>query len=199
VVAKGRLQEAQEGALGGAAPRADKARSSSRLVLDQTWPRRFSPCPRCSREKIGRRPWRSTEDGVNHLARAVRSRRTRVHEPPDFGIPGAEALGAVLLAAGRAHEAETVYWEDLKAQPRERLVVYGLAKHSAPGKSEQASIVELGLRKRGPGRRHADGHHAWSSEGQASRPMRPRSDRRQPISPHAATTGVEPGESARRA
>ena len=53
-----------------------------------------------------------------HLDRAVRYEDALVYqEPPDWHVPARQNLAAVLLAAGRADEAETVLWEDLKRNP----------------------------------------------------------------------------------
>jgi tetratricopeptide (TPR) repeat protein len=50
----------------------------------------------------------------------------RYMEPPDWGHPVRHSLGAVLLAAGRAHEAEVVYWEDLRRNPENGWSLFGL-------------------------------------------------------------------------
>ena len=56
---------------------------------------------------------------VAHLERAVRLEDGLVYtEPAEWHYPPRHALGAVLLAAGRPAEAETVYWEDLSATAR---------------------------------------------------------------------------------
>jgi hypothetical protein len=47
-------------------------------------------------------------------------------EPHDWHAPRAPEPGAVLLAAGRADEAETVYWEDLKRNPESGWSLFGL-------------------------------------------------------------------------
>ena len=49
-------------------------------------------------------------------------------EPPAWFLPARETLGAVLLADGRAAEAETVFREDLKHNPRSGRSLFGLAK-----------------------------------------------------------------------
>ncbi|HEX6210330.1 MAG TPA: hypothetical protein VF136_06115, partial [Methylomirabilota bacterium] len=52
---------------------------------------------------------------IEHLATAVRLEDGLVYtEPTEWHYPPRLALGAVLLAAGRAAEAETVYWDDLR-------------------------------------------------------------------------------------
>ncbi len=72
-------------------------------------------------------------------------------EPPDWHVPVRQSLGAVLLAAGRAAEAEAVYWQDLNYNRENGWALFGLMQSlRAQGKEEQAAAVE---------RRH---HAAWS-------------------------------------
>ena len=53
------------------------------------------------------------------------------------------ALGAVLLEAGRASEAETVYWEDLKRNRENGWALTGLVQAlRAQKKDAQAEVVE---------------------------------------------------------
>ena len=49
-------------------------------------------------------------------------------EPPDWIHPVRHALGATLLKAGKAAEAETVYREDLERWPSNGWSLYGLAR-----------------------------------------------------------------------
>jgi tetratricopeptide (TPR) repeat protein len=81
---------------------------------------------------------------VAHLERAVRLEDGLVYtEPSEWHYPPRHALGAVLLAAGRPREAETVYWEDLKRNPENGWALYGLVQAlRAQGKEEQARVVE---------------------------------------------------------
>ena len=59
----------------------------------------------------------------DRLAKPSRSRmRIPYNEPPVWHQPTRQVLGALLLEAGRAQEAEAVYREDLARVPRERLV-----------------------------------------------------------------------------
>jgi hypothetical protein len=52
------------------------------------------------------------------------------------------------MAAGRADEAETVYWEDLKRYPENGWSLFGLWKAlEAQGKTEQAATIEARFRK----------------------------------------------------
>jgi hypothetical protein len=69
-------------------------------------------------------------------------------EPHDWHAPARENLAAVLLAAGRADEAETVYWEDLRRHAVSGWSLSGLLKAlQAQGKHEEAALVEARLRK----------------------------------------------------
>ena len=62
-----------------------------------------------------------------HLERAVRYEDALIYqEPSDWHAPVRQNLGAVLLAAGRADEAEAVYWEDLRKNPGMGWALFGL-------------------------------------------------------------------------
>ena len=64
-------------------------------------------------------------------------------EPPPFHYPVRQSLGAVLLEAGRAEEAEKVYRRDLKRWTENGWSLYGLLLSlRAQGKSRQAERVE---------------------------------------------------------
>ena len=67
------------------------------------------------------------DDALPILERAVRLEDGMVYnEPPDWPLPIRHSLGAALLEAGRADEAETVYWEDLKRNPDNGFALFGL-------------------------------------------------------------------------
>lgn len=64
-------------------------------------------------------------------------------EPPDWYYPVRQSLGAVLLEAGRAAEAETVYWQDLKRNPENGWSLFGLEQSlKAQNKHQQAVDIE---------------------------------------------------------
>ena len=64
-------------------------------------------------------------------------------EPPDWHVPVRQSLGAVLLAAGRAAEAEAVYWQDLNHNRENGWALFGLMQSlRAQGKEEQAAVIE---------------------------------------------------------
>jgi tetratricopeptide (TPR) repeat protein len=63
----------------------------------------------------------------------------RYSEPPDWILPVRHALGATLLAAGKAAEAEQVYRDDLLKLPNNGWSLYGLAESlRAQGKLAEA-------------------------------------------------------------
>ena len=65
------------------------------------------------------------------------------NEPPDWHIPVRQSLGAVLLEAGRADEAEAIYWQDLEQNRENGWSLFGLLQSlRAQGKDEQAAVVE---------------------------------------------------------
>jgi tetratricopeptide (TPR) repeat protein len=78
---------------------------------------------------------------IARLDRAVRLQDGfRYNEPPDWYFPVRHYLGAELLEAGRAAEAEVVYWQDLARNPANGYALLGLEKAAeAQGKKEQAA------------------------------------------------------------
>lgn len=77
---------------------------------------------------------------VAHLANAVRLEDSDMYaEPPAWQFPARHVLGAILMEAGRAREAETVYWDDLNHNPKNAYSYYGLYQSmSAQGKDALA-------------------------------------------------------------
>jgi len=62
------------------------------------------------------------------------------NEPPDWYFPVRHYLGAELLDAGRAGEAETVYWQDLARNPANGYALFGLQRAlTAQGKEALAA------------------------------------------------------------
>ena len=85
---------------------------------------------------------------VLHLDRAVRYEAALIYqEPSDWHAPVRQNLGAVLLEAGRADEAEAVYWEDLRKNPGNGWSLAGLVKAlKAQGKNDDAALAEQRFR-----------------------------------------------------
>ena len=84
------------------------------------------------------------DQAISHLEHGVRLEDALVYtEPAEWAFPVRHSLGAVLLEAGRASEAETVYWEDLKRNRENGWALTGLA-HAlrAQKKDAQAAIVD---------------------------------------------------------
>lgn len=81
------------------------------------------------------------------LEQAVRLEDSLVYtEPSEWAFPPRHALGAVLLEAGRASEAETVYWADLSRNKDNLWSLTGLARAlRAQNKTDRAAIVEARL------------------------------------------------------
>jgi tetratricopeptide (TPR) repeat protein len=67
----------------------------------------------------------------------------RYQEPSDWMYPVRHSLGAVLLEAGRAREAEAVYREDLEINPDNGWALFGLMQSlEAQGKTAEAARVK---------------------------------------------------------
>jgi tetratricopeptide (TPR) repeat protein len=84
---------------------------------------------------------------VAELRRAVEKQDALVYmEPPPWFFPTRQALGAVLLDAGRGAEAETVYHEDLKAYPKNGWSLFGLSQSlEAQGETAKADWARQGF------------------------------------------------------
>jgi tetratricopeptide (TPR) repeat protein len=65
-------------------------------------------------------------------------------EPPPWPVPARQALGAALLVAGQAAEAERAFREDLQRHPENGWALYGLAESLRRGKrpTEAAAVEE---------------------------------------------------------
>ena len=84
------------------------------------------------------------EIALAELREAVkREDALRYAEPPDWIHPVRHALGATLLAEGRAAEAEKVYRDDLVRMPDNGWALFGLARSlELQGKRDEAAKVE---------------------------------------------------------
>ena len=89
-----------------------------------------------------------TDRAVAALEQAVARQDALVYmEPPPWYFPTRQALGAVLLGAGRAAEAEAVYRADLEHHPKNGWSLYGLARSlRSQGESSEADWAERGFR-----------------------------------------------------
>lgn len=85
---------------------------------------------------------------LRHLGRAVRLEDgLNYTEPPDWYYPVRHTLGAVLLEAGYADEAEVVYWQDLKKHRDNGYSLYGLWRSlDAQGRKEEAAQIKKKFR-----------------------------------------------------
>jgi tetratricopeptide (TPR) repeat protein len=90
-----------------------------------------------------------TTEAVQHLKKAVAIQdQLQYSEPPPWYYPVRQSLGAVLLTAGKAAEAQAVYQEDLKQNPKNGWSLYGLAQSlHAQGATAKAKLVEEEFQK----------------------------------------------------
>ncbi len=95
----------------------------------------------------------SHDDAVAALRTAARLEDGLTYgEPPEWTVPVRQDLGAVLLRAGKAREAEAVYREDLERFPRNGWSLAGVARAlRAQQRGDEAVRVEQQL------------HEAWAS------------------------------------
>lgn len=86
---------------------------------------------------------KSYEKAIAHLHRAVLLQDALVYiEPPDWHYPVRQSLGAVLLEAGRAQEAEVIYWQDLQRNAENGWSLFGLMESlEAQGKTDAAAAI----------------------------------------------------------
>ena len=87
---------------------------------------------------------------IAHLERAVRLEDGLVYtEPSEWHYPPRQALGAVLIAAGRFNEAETVYWEDLRRNPDNGWSLFGLAQalRAQDGRGDETAAAQARFEK----------------------------------------------------
>jgi tetratricopeptide (TPR) repeat protein len=83
------------------------------------------------------------EGGVSHWEKAVALQDALVYdEPPAWNYPLRESLGAALVRAGRAGDAEKVFREGLRRSPRNGWMIFGIMEAmKAQGKTE--GLAEL--------------------------------------------------------
>lgn len=85
-----------------------------------------------------------TEEGLSKLREAVKLEDAlRYDEPPAWMIPARHSLGANLLRAGKAAEAEPVYRDDLAKLPNNGWSLLGISQAlRALGKTEEAATYQ---------------------------------------------------------
>jgi tetratricopeptide (TPR) repeat protein len=90
-----------------------------------------------------------TDQAVSALQDAVQLQDGLPYtEPPPWYYPVRHSLGAVLLSAGRATEAEAVYREDLKRNPENGWALYGLTQSlQTQKKTEEAAATDKRFKK----------------------------------------------------
>jgi tetratricopeptide (TPR) repeat protein len=90
-----------------------------------------------------------TDEAVLRLTDAVRLQDNLTYdEPPAWYYPVRESLGAVLLRAGRAAQAEAVFREDLRRNPGNGWSLYGLAQAlRAQNKGAAADSADQAFRR----------------------------------------------------
>jgi tetratricopeptide (TPR) repeat protein len=89
------------------------------------------------------------DKAIAQLHRAVLLEDNLIYnEPPDWHVPVRQSLGAVLLDAGRAAEAEAIYWQDLEQNRENGWSLFGLMQSlRTQGKNAQADMIEKRFNK----------------------------------------------------
>jgi tetratricopeptide (TPR) repeat protein len=89
---------------------------------------------------------RDFDRAVAELDRVVRLEDTLLYnEPPDWYYPTRHTLGSILLDAGRAQEAEIVFWQDLKKNRENGYSLKGVID-SMKAQGKDASAIEKRLK-----------------------------------------------------
>ena len=85
-----------------------------------------------------------TDDSIGLLREAVAQEdKLAYSEPADWFFPNRHLLGAVLVKAGRAAEAEAVYRDDLERNPSNGWALYGLAQSlQLQGRDAEAAATQ---------------------------------------------------------
>jgi tetratricopeptide (TPR) repeat protein len=127
-------------ALNAAAP------AMAKITTNTTGPHNSEVIPQMMSEIVEARlasAQHQTDNAIEHLRKAVTLEDTLDYaEPPDSLAPTRESLGAALLQAGKAAQAEAIFREDLKRNPRNPRSLFGLAEAlKAEGKMAEATTV----------------------------------------------------------
>jgi tetratricopeptide (TPR) repeat protein len=147
LVAKGRLPEAEQALAIVRKTLEDKSLDQPLFSLN-TGRATFTIAPEVLAGEIAAAR-KQYDAAIAHFERAVRLEDGLIYtEPAEWHYPPRHALGAALLEAGRADEAETVYWEDLKRNPDNGWALFGVVQAlMAQKKTDQAAIVEARLKQ----------------------------------------------------
>ena len=139
---KGHLEDAEKELAEVRRIAADKALSFT-LFSPNTAAMIFAPAPEVLAGELAARR-KDYDTAIAHLERAVRLEDGLFYtEPEEWHYPARQALGAVLLEAGRAREAETVYWDDLKRHADNGWSLFGLVQAlRAQDKKAEADAVQ---------------------------------------------------------
>ncbi len=95
-------------------------------------------------ETVAARLAATPADAVPHWQRAVALQDNfNYDEPPDWYYPVRESLGAALLRAGKAVEAENTFRQGIERSPRNGRLLFGLMQSlRAQGKNEDAAWIQ---------------------------------------------------------
>ncbi len=139
---KGDLDQAEKELAGVRRIAADKALEFT-LFSPNTAAAIFAPAPEVLAGELAAKR-KDYDTAIPHLERAVRLEDALFYtEPEEWHYPARQALGAVLLEAGRAREAETVYWDDLRRHADNGWSLFGLVQAlRAQGKDAEADAAQ---------------------------------------------------------
>jgi tetratricopeptide (TPR) repeat protein len=140
---KGQLEEAEK-ALAEVRRIAADATLNYTLFSPNTAAAIFASAPEVLAGELAARR-KDFDSAIAHLERAVRLEDGLVYtEPSEWHYPPRHALAAVLLAAGRPKEAETIYWEDLRRNAENGWALFGLAQalRAQEGRGEEAAAIQ---------------------------------------------------------
>ncbi len=136
---------AARGDAGGAArERAAFERARAAVAKDQMWGQNKAvDVLAVASEALAGRLAASPREAVAHWRRAVELQDALVYdEPPAWYYPLRESLGAALLRAGQADEAEKAFREGIRRSPRNGRMLFGLLESlKAQNKTEDAEGV----------------------------------------------------------
>jgi tetratricopeptide (TPR) repeat protein len=122
------------------------APAMAKITTNSTGPHNSEVIPQMMSEIVEARLARAqhqNDTAIEHLQKAVSLEDTLdYNEPPDWLAPTHESLGAALLQAGKPTQAEAIFREDLKRNPRNPRSLFGLAEAlKAEGKPTEAATV----------------------------------------------------------